>query len=427
MAPRIGKRQDEMSQIPRLKTADSTLALLAEGYEFIGRRCRRHGTDAFRTRIIGLPIVCMSGAEAAELFYGGDRFGRRRAMPRPTLTLLQDFGSVGVLDGEPHRHRKAMFMELMTRERVRHLAELSAGEWQRAIDRWSSAEKVVLEREARDVLCAAVCAWTAVPLAPAEVPRRAAELAALFDGAGSLGPRQVRGQLARRRVERWIEDVVEDARSGRRPAPPDTALDAIIGHCGLDGQPLAPRVAAVELINLLRPAVAVGRYVVWCALALHQHPEWRDRLRDAGDETVERFVQEVRRLSPFFPLVTGRAARDVEWRDHRFRTGDWVMLDIYGTNRDPRAWERPDVFDPDRFRGWEGDPFSLIPQGGGDFLGAHRCAGEWATIALLKVAVRALVDAIDYEVPDQSLRVALSRMPAKPASGFIIARVRRRP
>ena len=35
-------------------------------------------------------------------------------MPRFFLSLIQDFGSVMVMDGEAHRRRKAMFLSLMT-------------------------------------------------------------------------------------------------------------------------------------------------------------------------------------------------------------------------------------------------------------------------------------------------------------------------
>lgn len=41
-----------MLVLPRDGNLDSTLALLAGGYEFIGERCRRHLPDIFETRLM---------------------------------------------------------------------------------------------------------------------------------------------------------------------------------------------------------------------------------------------------------------------------------------------------------------------------------------------------------------------------------------
>ncbi|MER9998131.1 hypothetical protein NKJ90_04720 [Mesorhizobium sp. M0051] len=91
-----------MKAIPHEPALDNTLALLREVYEFIGRRCDRLNTDIFATRLLLKRAICVRGASAAEMFYGGDRFTRNGAMPQTTLRLLQDKGSVqGLDDGAP--------------------------------------------------------------------------------------------------------------------------------------------------------------------------------------------------------------------------------------------------------------------------------------------------------------------------------------
>ena len=52
-------------------------------------------------------------------------------------------------------------------------------------------------------------------------------------------------------------------------------------------------------------------------------------------------------------------------------------------------------------------------------------AGESLTIEPMKVALRYLTTAIDYDVAEQDLRVRLSRMPAQPNSRFVLSNVRR--
>lgn len=114
-------------------------------------------------------------------------------------------------------------------------------------------------------------------------------------------------------------------RAGRVTVAAGSPAAAVIAHRDLDGAPLSAEVATVELINLIRPVVA--RFVVFTALALHEHPHARERARTRGDDEVRRFVQEVRRSYPFFPAVDGRARESFEWRGHRFDEGTWVLLE----------------------------------------------------------------------------------------------------
>jgi len=97
-----------------------------------------------------------------------------------------------------------------------------------------------------------------------------------------------------------------------------------------------------------------------------------------------------------------------------------VLLDLYGTNHDSRIWKQPDDFIPERFRSWDGNAFTLIPQGGGDHAVHHRWPGEWITLELLKVITEVLVKDMWYEVPPQDLRINLASMPALPKSGFVM-------
>lgn len=414
-----------MSPIPRDRSPDSTLAMLSDGYRFISKRCRRYRSDIFETRLMLEKAVCMVGEEAARIFYDPGRFTRSNAMPKTTLMLLQDKGSVQLLDGEAHRWRKQMFMSLMTPGAIRRLAEALTEQWQAAIGRWEGMDEVVLHGEVEELLCRAVCQWAGVPLPGSEARQRTREFAAMVEGSGSIGPRAWRGLVLRNHTERWLAGVIDKVRAGRIDAPEGDALHAIAWHRDLDGALLDTDVATVELINVLRPTVAIARFITFAALALHEHPECRRDLADGDDAALQRFVQEVRRFYPFFPFIGGRVRAPFDWREHHFAKDTWVILDLYGTNHDARIWEEPEAFRPERFRHWDGSAFNFIAQGGGNHYTGHRCAGEWVTIELMKVAVRLLITAMHYDVPEQDLRIRLSRMPAIPNSRFVIRNVRR--
>lgn len=407
-----------MGPIPRERTPDSSLALLREGYEFIGNRCRRHGTDTFATRLMLRPVVCMQGAEAAR-FFAETPTTRRGALPRPLLALVQDVGSVATLDGAMHRCRKRMFLDMMSDEQLARLERISDDAWRLAGERWRRAERVVLLPAAEDLLCRVACDWAGVPRVEPDASRRAAELAAMVDGAGSVGPRNVRGHVRRRSSERWAAATIRLIRAGE--LPDESPAGAIARHRDADGGPLDEAVAAVELLNLLRPIVATARFVVFAALALHRHPGAREAVRTGEAEHETAFVHEVRRFYPFFPAIGGRTLARSQWRGETLPPGQWLLLDVYGTNRDPRSWDEPDRFLPERFVGWPGDPYTFVPQGAGDHARGHRCPGEWATIALVRSAVRALTRDIAYTVPEQDLRIPRSHIPPRPASGFVIA------
>ena len=411
--------------VPQAPGFDNTVALLNEGYRFIGNRCDALGSDIFSTRLLMQRVVCVRGEQAARMFYQPGRFTRRRAIPPTALGLLQGAGSAQMLDGEMHEVRKAMMMSLQTPDSRARLVALAESEWRARLERWPRQRRVVLIQEAQAVLCRAACAWAGVPLANVEEEvLRTAEFSAMIEGAGAVGPRNWMGLSLRRHTEAWARAHIEAVRMGRE-VDPNSPLAVIAFHLDADGEVLSTDHAATELINVLRPVVAVARYIVFGALAMHEFPEWRPRLQGGDPASLEMFVQEVRRYYPFFPAVGGRALEAFEWQGLRFDKGDWVLLDMYGTNRHPGTWSDGEAFRPGRFEGWQDSGFGLIPQGGGDYAHGHRCPGEMLTIELTKSALRVLAADIDYDVPQQDLAISLTHMPALPASGFVIEGMRK--
>jgi fatty-acid peroxygenase len=285
---------------------------------------------------------------------------------------------------------------------------------------------IIVHREAELVLCRAACQWAGVPVSAEDTVARTAEFSAMIAGAGSAGPRNWKAMLLRRRTEHWARALIDAVRGGQVQLPFDSPLNVIARHRDADGQLIGRKDAAVELINMLRPTVAVARFVAFAVLALHEHPDCRRRVAAGDDAFLAMFAQEVRRYYPFFTAVGGRASHDFDWHGLHVGKGTWVLLDLYGTDHHPAIWGDPDVFRPERFERWESSGFDLIPQGGGDHYSGHRCAGEAATVDLIKSAIKLFATEIAYEVPPQDLSVSLRRMPTLPASGMVIERVAQR-
>ena len=373
------------------------------------------------------PVTCIHGADAARIFYSGGRFTRQGAFPNSIVHLLQDEGSVQSLDGGAHRHRKAMFLHGLQGEDPMDLPGIFEREWHAAVRRWQHKGRVVLHNEMEELLTRTSAAWAGVPMSERDVKLRTRELSARVDNAGSFGPGNWWARALRNRCERWAQQIITRAREGGIQPPEGSFLSILVDHREPDGQPLDVEIAAVELLNVLRPMLAISRFIAFAALALLRHPEWHETFAAGDDEDLEDFVNEVRRLYPFFPLIGGRAKQAFSWQGHHdFTEGEWVLLDLYGTNHDARLWEHPEAFRPERFRDWSGDPNTLIPQGAGEYADDHRCPGEPITIGLMRQAVQLLTRSMSYQVGVQDFSISMSFMPSLPKDGFVIHDVRPR-
>lgn len=413
-----------MLAIPTDNKLESSLDFLREGYAFICNRRANIGSDIFSTRLLLSRVICLSGRDAAQLIYNPAIFKRQGAAPKLIQKTLTGTGGVQSLDDAEHRNRKAMFMAIMTRKNLAKWTEIFAEEWQDRLAEWSDSEQVVLFREMQTLLCAAACKWTGVPLEVGEAEKRGVQLGKMIDGFATLNLRHWQARAARKQTERWMTGILQRVRSGELTPNKETALYIIAWHRDEKGELLDTPVAAVEMLNILRPVVAIATYITFEALALQRYPECRRKLAAGIPEYDHWFVQEVRRYFPFTPVVGALAKEDIYWRGYRIQAGQRVILDIYGLQHDPRIWEKPEQFHPERFSMLNPDPFAFIPQGGGDFMTHHRCAGEWLTIETMKRALDFLIHRMEYTVPEQDFYYPLSRIPTLPESGFIMTSIR---
>jgi fatty-acid peroxygenase len=369
-----------------------------------------------------MPAICMCGEDAAQLFYS-DHFERRDAAPGRIEKTLFGRGGIQGLDGRAHLHRKAMYLSLMNASAMTRLRELYVRELYSAALEWAERKSVTLYPEFQAVLTRVACAWAGVPLDHLDTQKRRRQLVAMFDAAGRIGLPHLFSRGARQFAESWISDVIGDIRSRLWSPGVDTPAAMIASMRDETGELLPAHVAAVELLSILRPMVAISVFNTFVAHALQLHPPLRRRLRE-DEEFLEPFVQEVRRFYPFFPAVVARVRESFVSSGFEFPEGTRTLLDLYGTNHDPSLWEAPNEFRPVRFIGADPNPYRFIPQGGGDPHFTHRCPGENPTVEIMRETTRFLLRSIRYEVPRQDLRIDFGRLPAMVRSRFLIREVR---
>ncbi|WP_347551640.1 cytochrome P450 [Pseudalkalibacillus hwajinpoensis] len=409
--------------MPQEKGLDHTLSVLKEGYEFIVNRREQYDSNVFITKLLGEKTICLTGKKSAELFYNNEKFKRSGAAPKHVQKTLFGENGVQTLDGEEHHHRKAMFMSLMTKEALGEIASLMEKHLDSFAAQWETKEKVVVYDEAKQILTHVACEWTGVPLEDREVEKRSNQLAEMFESAASIGLGYWKGRGARTAGEEWIEDLVQKVRDGEINPPAHLALYQFSWHRDLKGDLLDKQIVAVELLNLLRPIVAISVYISFTVLAMIDHPDEVAKLKSGDEKNLQCFIQEVRRYYPFFPFAGARVMKNFTWNGFEFEEGTLTLLDLYGTNHHPEVWKDPEHFDPERFELWEGSPFDFIPQGGGEFDIGHRCAGEWLTLDLLKETLNYFVHHLSYNVPEQDLTYSMSEMPSLPKSGVQLTNI----
>lgn len=400
-----------------------TLGLLRDPYRFVMRTCARLGSDAFQGRLLFRRTVFLMGEDAALLFYNPQLFQRAGAAPLRVQRTLFGIGGLQSLDGPEHRRRKALFMDLVAGpQAVQEITAIVAHELRARARAWPEQESVDLLVELQLALTRAACAWAGIALPDDELGQRTTQLDALFDQGRMFGPPQWRSWWRRHQAERWARELLQEMQEGRRQAPAESALYRLAHYRDSTGHALTPRQFAVELLNLLRPLVAVSVYGVYALMALEAWPGYRQRLRE-DDLFLACFAQEVRRFYPFMPQIAARTRQAFDWSGLHFPAGVRVLLDVYGTNHDSRNWEAPDIFHPERFLRRNAGAYALVAQGGGDASVHHRCPGEALTQALLQDLLRFCCRELHYELEPSLPVLEWSRLPPLPATPLRLARV----
>lgn len=357
---------------------DLAADLLRHGYHAIPDARRRAGDPPVcPVKLLGDDAVVVSGPASVRRFYDPRLIRRSGAVPPPLATLLFGRGAVHGLDGEEHQHRKGQFLGLLDDAAASTLEDLVHHHLDTAI-RERHGETVSVFHLLSEVYARAVLAWAGISVRhPDKVGRR---LAGIVDGFGISGPSYATAWAARLWANRWARGLIREARSAT--TQPTTPVETIATWRDPEGELLPVPVAAVELLNVLRPAVAVAYLGTFAVQTLDDEPALRPML---AEDPARRhaFTQEVRRIFPFVPALAGIARQHGDWDGQIVPQGKRVVLDVPGTNLDPASWSAPYTFSTERFLGREVDEFELVPQGGGDPAEGHRCPGEPSTIAMI--------------------------------------------
>lgn len=251
-------------------------------------------------------------------------------------------------------------------------------------------------------------------------------------------PARRRAHAANDTFQRLADDILRACRAD--PTRDAALVRALIAATDPDtGQPLSNEDIRHELVVFLGAGydttATTLTYALW---ALGSHPELQDRVTAevaaVGDRPLTssdvtqlgytvQVLHEALRLCPPAPAVSRMVMKDFDVDGYRVEAGTMLMVGIYAMHRDPGLWDRPLVFDPDRFSAENSrgrDRWQFLPFGGGprSCIGDHFAMLE-ATLGLATIIRNTEIQSLDDNFP---VAVPLTMVAAAP----IRARVHRR-
>ena len=416
-----------MEKVPeiKIKLTDVT-ERLDEGYLLLSELRKEANAPVVKARLLNKEVIAIYGKEAAKKFYDPRNFKREGAMPKIVLKTLFGENGVQTLDGQAHEHRKTIFMDLMTPKRMEEYHRILDKNLTQKLDRQQG--QFELFDIAKDVLFRSICEWAGIDLSQLtkkEVDQLAEYQISMISSAVTNPATHIKGIDNRKKSEKWAQSLIENARINPVAGKEDVALYAFAKATDDHGELLPIDVAAVELLNVIRPTVALTVWIALMGHALFSRPDIYQRLHAEFDQLQDSFIQEMRRYYPFFPMLPAFAIQDVEVDGYLIPKDSWVVLDLYGTNHDDRMIETPEVFRISRYLGKEkhisyDEEYEMIAQGGGEFKTMHRCAGEWITLHTLRVFSDQLVNKYQFSIPEQDWSIPMNQFPTYPKSRALL-------
>jgi cytochrome P450 len=176
--------------------------------------------------------------------------------------------------------------------------------------------------------------------------------------------------------------------AARRSDPRDDFLTHLVKAAD-EGQAMTEDELISQLIFLL-PAGhdSTTNTMTLSLVALLRHPEWRRRFEESESERTN-IIVELMRIVAMSATSNRIATEDFELHGKQIKKGDMLLLLIVSANRDPRAFENPESFEPDR-------PNALQLVFGH---GQHHCLGH----LLAKLEISEMLPATLRAFPDIAL------------------------
>ena len=345
------------------------------------------------------------------------------------------FGSEGLFftEGEQWRRQRTLSQPAFYRERVEEYANFAVEGAREMADSWTDGQRIRIDEQSKE-LTLGVLARTLFGVDVREDPETARvvrETAQVINDrldATSLvtflpnwvpTPRDRRFRSKLDEFEATVAELVSDRRA--HPDPPEDLLTFFVR--ARDDGDLTARELADQLVTFLFAGHETTSLALTytCHLLAH-HPDAQARVHEElttdldGDPSVSDFptltytgavIEEAMRLFPPVYMVMREPTREVRLRGYALGPGDTLVLPQRIVQSDPRWWDDPEEFQPERWLG-DGDPhsheYAYFPFGGGP----RHCIGMRFARLELKAALATLCRRVRFEDPLEKLPLSFA-------------------
>lgn len=349
--------------------------------ELVGRLWREHG-DVFHVRIGRRTLLFAMHPDAVEHVNVGHRQNYDKvASYDPVRTFLLGDGLVAST-GELWKRQRRLMAPFYTPKGVQAYAELMLRDGERLVERWEGLSKQGTSVDIAEEMTFITASIIVKAMFSSETKesiddmKRSVETMIGYASAGMTGlqfptwvptPENRRYLAARALVHRLITTLIAERRALAESAWPDDLLSRLMRARDEEtGQPMSENLLRDESITTFFAGhETTARTMTFAWYALAANPSVLATLQAELDgvlggrlPTVEtlrqlpytlQVVKEVLRLYPAAPFYVRDAVGPDQLGGFEVPAGAAVMVSPYYTHRHASFWERPEVFDPDRW------------------------------------------------------------------------------
>lgn len=212
-----------------------------------------------------------------------------------------------------------------------------------------------------------------------------------------LGPRSPWGRFLRlrARIDTVLDRLIAIARTDTAIEERADVLAVLVQSTHLDGTAMADAEIRDQLVTMLAAGhETTAHQLSWGVERLTRHPDVLARLVDEVDAGGTAFrdatIKELQRVRSVIPAAGRYTMEPYELGGYRLPAGIHIASAASLTHFDPRLFDRPEQFDPERFLTARPDTYAWIPFGGG----LRRCIGASFAHLEMDVVLRVLLERV---------------------------------